>query len=230
MAHRFYTEQSLAIGPAQVDGDDAHHIANVRRLTPGEKVILFNGDGHDYFATIVRVTKKSVDVLIESIESTTLEARRPIVIATAFPKGDRFDFLLEKLVELGVTKLIPLITTRSVVIPSESKRDKWQRAVIEASKQCGRNRLMEIDVPVPWEKYCLLAQGARWIAHPGSSESNSPFTGMDPVQIAIGPEGGFSDPEVDLAIQSGWQPISFGRTILRVETAAIAAAVLASLK
>ena len=104
----------------------------------------------------MRVTKRAADralvsLRIESVETPNRERPFPLIVAAAIPKADRFDFLIEKLVELGVMKFIPLLTERSVVIPKAEKRDKWERAVIEASKQCGRNVLMGVDYPSPWD-------------------------------------------------------------------------------
>jgi 16S rRNA (uracil1498-N3)-methyltransferase len=129
---------------------------------------------------------------------------------------------VEKLTELGVAELHLLETTRTVVHPGESKVDKLNRYVIEASKQCGRNRLMRIVGPRPWAEVLRDPQfpPSRWIAHPGAA---SVLPSGD-YAYAIGPEGGFTQAEVAAALDSGWQGIGLGPRILRIETAALALA------
>src|SRR5262249_2482587 len=139
MADRFYTSDPLGAGEYTLHGAEAHHLAVVCRLGPGEQVILFNGDGYDYPAEILAVAKRAVVLNILRAEAADRELGRVLVVASALPKGDRTDFLVEKLTELGVTRFVPLITARSVVHPKESAVEKFRRAVIEASKQCGRN-------------------------------------------------------------------------------------------
>jgi 16S rRNA (uracil1498-N3)-methyltransferase len=148
----------------------------------------------------------------------------PLHVASALPKGDRGDFLIEKLTELGATDFTPLVTERGVVKADESKADKLRRAVIEASKQCGRNVLMRVHAPARWADWCPRQSGLRLIAHPGGAARGfRPGTGAT---VAIGPEGGFTEQEVELALANGWERVSLGPRILRVETAALAAAVL----
>src|SRR4051812_18068883 len=134
MSDRFYTPQPLAPGEFVLDGAEAHHLAAVRRFAPGDRVTLFNGDGFDYPAEVVAVGKKSASLAVLDRLAADRELSFPLVVASAVPKGDRGDYLIEKLTELGVTRFVPLVTARSVVQP---KSDKFARAVIEASKQCG---------------------------------------------------------------------------------------------
>jgi len=146
------------------------------------------------------------------------------------PKGDRGDFLLEKLTELGVTDFVPLQTERSVVHPRDAKLERLQRAVIEASKQCGRNVLMQIHPLAKWDDYCRreTQMKPRLLAHPSDGESI--VASREDTCIAVGPEGGFSDREVEAARSAGWRIVSLGPRVLRVETAAIALAALLALK
>jgi 16S rRNA (uracil1498-N3)-methyltransferase len=143
-------------------------------------------------------------------------------VAAPLPKGDRAHFLLEKLTELGVTSFIPLRTRRSVVHPGEGKRDKLERIVIEASKQCGRNRLLEIEPLVDWGIYCSQQDlpAVRWLAHRGGTDRLE--AGPRDTVLAVGPEGGFTDEEIEAARQNGWSLVDLGPTTLRVETAAMA--------
>jgi 16S rRNA (uracil1498-N3)-methyltransferase len=148
-------------------------------------------------------------------------------VASPLPKGDREQFLVEKLTELGVTSFVPLGTQRSVIEPSESKLEKLRRHVIEASKQSGRNALMKVESPVEWDIYCRRAHlpQLRVLGHPGRSHNSWPAS-VD-VALAVGPEGGFTDAEVEKGREAGWQVVDLGPRILRVETAAIVLATLA---
>jgi 16S rRNA (uracil1498-N3)-methyltransferase len=134
---------------------------------------------------------------------------------------------VEKAVELGVARLVPLITTRGVAQPTALAVERLRRAVIEASKQCGRNRLMEIGEPHDWSDFAATdAGGVRLMAHPGGISLREAITPAleqpHGIVIAIGPEGGFTDEEVNRGVATGWTLIDLGRRILRVETAAIA--------
>lgn len=227
MSDRFFTPQPLGLGPITLDGDEAKHLGTVRRFGPGDHVTLFNGEGNEYPAIVTEAGKRSISLKIESVETPNRERLFPLTVASAIPKGDRSDFLIEKLVELGATKFIPLITERSVVIPKPDKREKWERAVIEASKQCGRNVLMTVDYPTLWD--ALLQRftnvTARFVLHTGLDLP--PMTqANEAVWIAIGPEGGLTETELSDAIEAGWQLRSLGPRVLRMETAAMAAAAI----
>jgi 16S rRNA (uracil1498-N3)-methyltransferase len=236
MADRFFTDQPLNLGEIVLDGAEAHHLAAVRRFVPGDTVTLFNGDGAEYPAEVLSAGKKQVVVVVQKRIEANRELPFPLVIASALPKGDRADFLLEKLVELGVTSFVPLICERSVVVPKEHKREKYERAVIEASKQCGRNRLMDVQPPCKFTEFVGRAmEGTKRILHTSLAESASDGSVFSPLLALpanktltwlVGPEGGFTEEEVSLAIQNGWQPASLGPRILRIETAAIAAAAI----
>jgi 16S rRNA (uracil1498-N3)-methyltransferase len=156
MADRFFTPDLLAVGEFVLTGSEAHHLANVRRFTTGDRVSLFNGDGREYPADVLAVSKKQVVLNVVSVAEPQRELGFRLEIAAAMPKGDRGDFLIEKLTELGVTRFTPLDTARSVVTPKESRIEKLQHAVIEASKQCGRNVLMEVEPVMTWNS--LLAR------------------------------------------------------------------------
>jgi 16S rRNA (uracil1498-N3)-methyltransferase len=223
MADRFFVSGPLAPGDVVLDGPEAHHLTAVRRFGPGDVVTLFNGDGREYPATVVEAGKRRALLNVTDVEAPDRELGFRLHIAAALPKGDRGDFLIEKLTELGVTDFTPLLTERGVVKAGDAKAEKLRRAVIEASKQCGRNVLMTVHPPAKWSEWCETITGPRYLAHPGAAARG--FAGAD-VTIAIGPEGGFSVAEVETAVAAGWQLLSLGKTILRVETAALAAAVV----
>lgn len=222
MADRFYTSFSLSPGPVLLQGAEAHHLATVRRFSPGDRVTLFNGDGHEYPAEVVSADRKTVSLNVLGVESPDRELPFSLEVAAPLPKGDRGDFLIEKLTELGVTDFTPLITRRSVVVPREGKQEKLTRAVIEASKQCGRNRLMQVHPAANWSEYCRRSDlpQVRLLAHP--TATTPLHTAPGSCCIAVGPEGGFTAEEVADALAAGWQSVSLGPRILRVETAAVA--------
>jgi 16S rRNA (uracil1498-N3)-methyltransferase len=145
-----------------------------------------------------------------------------LVVASALPKGDRGDFLVEKLTELGATRFVPLVTARSVVVPKGNAVEKFHRAVIEASKQCGRNVLMAVDPPARWGEFVRSALPAvRLVLH---TDGGVPFPGAAGagVAVAVGPEGGWTPEEVAEATAAGWTAATLGPRVLRVETAALA--------
>ncbi len=228
MADRFYTPDPLERGEYVLTGAECHHITAVRRFGAGDQIILFNGDGHEYIAEIVAAGKKSVSLNIVRTATTNRELPFPLIVASALPKGDRADFLIEKLTELGVTRFVPLITARAVVHPKPSVVEKFTRAVIEASKQCGRNRLMAIDPPQPWDSFLQREElpATRLLLHTERAEPGLPSAGG--VVVAVGPEGGFTPEEISGAVGSGWRVVSLGVRVLRVETAAVAAAAVLS--
>lgn len=233
MAERFYLNLPLAKGLVELTGPEAHHLAQVRRLRPGDPVCLFNGDGQEYPGRIHSTQKKSVLIDIADIRRPDRELPFTFEIAAPLPKGDRAQFLIEKLTELGTTTFIPLETERSVIHPREGKLEKLERYVIEASKQCGRNVLMTILPLMKWTDFLNRRQDddIALIAHPTDS-SLSPLAvpaGLT-CRAAVGPEGGFTDEEIDLALRSNWQTISLGPRILRIETAAIAVALCLAMR
>lgn len=223
MSDRFFYDGPLGPGGFDLEGPEAHHISAVRRFSVGETITLFNGDGQEYPAAIIDVGKKRVSLRVTSVKNADRELGFRLHVASALPKGDRGDFLIEKLTELGATDFTPLVTERTVVRPGDDKADKLRRAVIEASKQCGRNVLMEVHPLVKWTEWCRAQSGRRLIAHFSEITTRYAPTREDAI-VAIGPEGGFSDSEVELAVRSGWEVISLGPRTLRVETAAVAIA------
>lgn len=224
MSDRFFVAGPLGVGEVEVDGPEAHHMLHVRRFQQGEAVTLFNGDGHEYHGRIVSLHKKNLVVAVEQRATPVRELPFALHLAAALPKADRTDFLIEKLTELGVTSFTPLHTERSVVKADVSKVEKLQRAVIEASKQCGRNTLMVVHPPAGWRDWLTVPQGDRWLAHTATAPLLVLPEGATSATIAIGPEGGFSPLEVEQAQAAGWHLASLGPRILRIETAALAAA------
>jgi len=228
MSDRFYVNCALSVGDTELTGPEAHHLATVCRLRPGDHACLFNGDGREYPAQITAVGRHRVNLVVQESLAPQRELGTHLQVAAPLPKGDRAQFLVEKLTELGVTSFVPLLCARSVVHPREGKLDKLQRYVIEASKQCGRNVLLQVEPAEEWASYCRRGElpTIRVLAHPGGA-SHDRIGGTD-AALAVGPEGGFSDEEVELARQVGWRVMDLGPRILRVETAALVLATLAA--
>ncbi|MCS7045926.1 MAG: RsmE family RNA methyltransferase, partial [Gemmataceae bacterium] len=169
------------------------------------------------------VGRREVVLEIETVAAPQRELPFPLEVAAPLPKGDRGQFLVEKLTELGVTHLVPLRTQRSVVEPGANKLEKLRRWVIEASKQCGRNVLMTVASCTSWTEYALRADDgtASWLAHPGGSRLPAGRGESSCLRCAVGPEGGFTDAEIVLAKEHGWQLLDLGPRTLRIETAAL---------
>jgi 16S rRNA (uracil1498-N3)-methyltransferase len=228
MSRRFLTNCPLSAGPVRLEGAEAHHLAHVMRLGVGETVTLFDGADSEARATITAISAGAVDLLVQDFSRTQSEVDFPLTLAAAVPKGDRFAWLIEKATELGVRRFVPLITERSIVDPGPGKLDKMRRTIVEASKQCGRNRLMELSAPVPWAEFVKseVSAAQAWVADPGGAPFDFMRTAADPVVAAIGPEGGFTEAELELAVQAGAKLLSLGPRVLRIETAALALAAL----
>ena len=228
MSERYYVNSPIA-DHVVLQGAEARHVAVVCRLRPGDVVCLFNGDGHEYRAAITAADKKRVDLTVLEHSTPTRELPIRLEVACPLPKGDRGQFLIEKLTELGVTAYTPLRTARSVVHPTETRVEKLERYVIEASKQCGRNVLMRIGSLQALAEFLRRSDlpGRRLLADPSGQALNLPWSRTD-TALSIGPEGGFAAEECDLARAAGWQIASLGPRILRVETAALALATILS--
>ncbi len=233
MNSRFYSANEITSATATLSDQEAHHLLHVMRGKVGDEVTLFDGSGWEFAATISQLGRSDVTLDITGKAEVDRERSLPLTIAVALPKGDRQRVLIEKCVELGVTKVIPLATQRSVAVPKDKSLEKLRRAVIEASKQCGRNRLMEISSGMQLE--ALLNQSPesesqlRILADPGGTISlaelgSNKDAQCDSTMVTIGPEGGFTEVELELAKDAEWQILNFGPRILRIETAAIACA------
>jgi len=239
MTRRYYVETRIAGDRAILLGTEAHHLAHVMRARPGDRVTLFDGGGAEFAAEVAAIGRDRVELTIVGRDEVDRELPFRLTLAVALPKGERQRWLVEKAVELGVAQFIPLATARSVARPGAGVIHRMTRWVIDASKQCGRNRLMEIAEPMSWPE--LLAGSAdvslRILAHPGLQDASFPAT-FDAARLghgeavaqqnrppdvlaAIGPEGGFTNDELAAAHGAGWRTVYLGPRILRTETAAV---------
>jgi 16S rRNA (uracil1498-N3)-methyltransferase len=173
MTARYFSHLAIARDQVRLDGPEAHHLLHVMRAEIGAKVVLFDGTGSEFLAEIVGVGRGEIELAILAREKVDRELSTEFTIGVALPKGDRQKWLVEKLVELGVTRLVPLLTERSVAKPLPAAVERLQRTVIEASKQCGRNRLMEITGPQLWPAMVEASCGIehRWLAHPAQAKA-----------------------------------------------------------
>ena len=228
MSERFFITTQPAGDRAVLEGDEARHLTRVLRAKVGDTVSLFDGRGREWPARVAAIGRDRVE--LDAAEPTVDPApvAIPLTLAVALPKGDRQKWMVEKLTELGATRLIPLETTRGVAEATASAQARLERGVIESCKQCGRNTLMEIAAGRPLER--LLAEvpagACVVIAHPGGrllDAATMPPTATAMIAV-VGPEGGFTDEELCIAERAGAIRISLGPHILRVETAAIALA------
>ena len=237
---RYFASPAIQGAVCALSGPEAHHLIHVMRCKPGDRVVLFDGTGAEFVAQVEEVGRADVRLAILARHPLDRELPVPLTLGVALPKGERQKWLVEKAVELGVARLVPLRTSRSVAQPVEQALARLCRTVIEASKQCGRNRLMEITEPQDWADFVETSRGAplRILAHPdGRSRPARPcvfgelWREADPpnaVHLAVGPEGGFTPEEVALATAAGWQAVSLGPRVLRIETAAILLVALAT--
>jgi 16S rRNA (uracil1498-N3)-methyltransferase len=230
LADRFFSELPLALGRVRLEEPESHHLIHVLRAKPGLEVVLFDGSGAEFAARVEQVERSAVGLAVYERRENDRESRVRVTLGVALPKGDRQKWLVEKATELGVARLTPLETTRGVAQPVGAALVRFERAVIEASKQCGRNRLMEIAAPRPWGDFTsepAPTTALRLVAHPGGKsihEALPESRTAGEVWLAVGPEGGWTDDEIEVAIRAGWQVVGLGRRLLRTETAAIALA------
>ncbi len=227
MSDRYFVELPVTSDRAVLTGAEAHHLLHVMRAVPGNRLTLFDGTGWEFEAVVQRAGRAEVEMAIVARQLVDREAAIVLTLGVALPKGERQKWLVEKATELGVARLVPLVTQRAVAQPGENVSNRLRRAVIEASKQCGRNRLMTIAAPQAWDDFLADNSGVarRLVAHPGEKPRPWSISG-ETIVAAVGPEGGFSDDELAAAVARGWQPVGLGPRVLRVETAAIALAAL----
>lgn len=208
--------------------DDAgHHIATVLRLKANRPIVLFNGDGNEYSAQIISVQRKNVIVEADACLSLTKESPLPIHLGQGISKGDRMDTVLQKSVELGVTEITPILTERCTVKLDAGrwgkKQQQWQKIMVGACEQSGRNVLPTLNPPVTLSNWLAESTSStRLVLAPGATSSlaRQPYNTKG-YRLLIGPEGGLSETEIHHANEKGFLSVSLGPRILRTETAAI---------
>jgi 16S rRNA (uracil1498-N3)-methyltransferase len=239
---RVYVEARLIPGSlVELPPDTASHLAKVLRARSGDELILFNGDGREFTGAIEAVRGSRVSASVGDSRPVDRESPLAITLVQCVPRGDRMDFIVQKATELGVARIVPVLSQRSVVrldkAQAESKAIHWRAVAVSACEQCGRNRLPAIDAAQPLLNYLgesSSGTGPRLVFEPESAPhapppARSPGGTADiPIadaEIAIGPEGGFADDELEAFRVAGFSQVGLGPRILRAETAAIAALV-----
>ena len=226
MSQRYFLTTPPAGNRAFLEGDEARHVARVMRARTGDSLEVFDGQGRWWTATVTEIDRGKIELELGAGSSEPTAAGGRLTLAVALPKGDRQKWLIEKLTELGVERLVPLQTTRGVAEPTAAAIERLRRGVVEACKQCGCCRLLEITAPGTLQSIVSLAPPARrLLADPAGlplAAAATP-TGGD-LLVAVGPEGGFTTEEVAAAEAAGFRRVSLGPHILRIETAAIAMA------
>jgi len=211
-----------------LDDSAARHVAKVLRLGENSQIILFDGHGGEYPARVVAISKRSVEVELAQRADVDVESPLHITLAQGISKGDRMDFTIQKAVELGISRIVPLNTERSVVNLKGERQDKkmlhWQGVITSACEQCGRNTLPEL---LPMQSLSTWVgqkiAGVGLLLDHRASHSVSYLSQQGEVTLLIGPEGGLSEQERDTAYKAGYQGLRLGPRVLRTETAALTA-------
>ncbi len=222
---RFFLPPSAWTETPFLEGDEAKHLSQVLRIQSGATVTVFDGLGNHADARVLSVSKQRVELLLELAENTPTPLPE-ITLAQAIPKGKNMDWIVQKAVELGVSRIQPLVTRHTIVSPGEDKAEKWRRTAIEACKQCGQFTLPVIEDPLTFTEWLAIRPSAdlEIIASLADNPRNFRETlqsvpHLESVTIAIGPEGDFSDEETTAALAAGFVPVTLGDLVLRVETA-----------
>jgi 16S rRNA (uracil1498-N3)-methyltransferase len=235
--HRFYLPPESCRGPQlRLDGREAHHALHVLRLKRGDRVTVLDGAGKAFLCEVENVAKDSLALAVRETKSTPAPPC-PITLLVAVPKGKIIEDIIEKAVELGAQRIVPLLTERVVIqldkAGAESKREKWQQVAVESIKQCGAAWLPRVEKPqtileflASGEKIELPFVGSlqterrhprEWVLEFQEKHGRSPHS----AGVWIGPEGDFTLAELQAIEASGAKPITLGELTLRVETAAI---------
>lgn len=229
---RVFTEGALAAGGvATLAGGAAEHVARVLRLRAGDPVTLFNGDGHDYPGRVLALRGSRVEVEVTSRAPARAESPLALTLVQGIARGERMDLVMQKATELGVARIVPVQTARSVVRleagTAPRKAGHWRGVVVAACEQCGRARLPAVEPPAAlaaWLDRPAVAGVRRLQLDPAAETSLvAAAAGAAEIELLVGPEGGLDDAERDAAAAAGYLPCTLGPRVLRSETAAIAA-------
>ncbi|HJW80846.1 MAG TPA: 16S rRNA (uracil(1498)-N(3))-methyltransferase [Acidiferrobacterales bacterium] len=241
---RFYIPAALAAQTTlALPEAAAHHAARVLRLRSGDVVTLFDGSGGEYAACITAIGKhdesrdgrgrprreQAVDVMVAIERHDPVERESPlsVTLVQALSSGERMDLTIQKAVELGVSRIVPVESERCVVRLKGERAAKrvahWRQVVISACEQCGRNRIPEVRMIAPLDVWLAAEKGEaqRWVLLPGADTALRDLPRpQKPIELLVGPEGGLTDTEADAARRAGYQSLRLGPRVLRTETAA----------
>jgi 16S rRNA (uracil1498-N3)-methyltransferase len=208
--------------------DAAQHLARALRLKTGDELTVFDGRGGEYEATIQRIDRGRVDVKLGAFRDIEREARFQAGLVQGLPEADKMDWIIQKAVELGVGWIQPVVCDRSVVRLSGERAERreahWQRVAVAACEQSGRNRVPDVRPTLSFQAWLAEpAEVVRWLLTPGAAALASREPPERPLELVVGPEGGLSDRERELALYRGCEPVALGPRVLRTETAPLAA-------
>ncbi len=232
--HRVYSPSKLASDAhVTLEGTQAHYLGRVLRAREGDEVVLFDGSGDEYIATIHRIDRKHVDLNTADRIASTTESPLSITLLQSVIRGERMDFCVQKATELGVRAIVPIFTTRSTVkIPQEriqKRTEHWHKIAVSACEQSGRVALPEIELPVSLQQAVARTQTADTVllvldpwARSIPLQKYTPPTNSA-IAVCIGPEGGFTEDELEFLCESGAVSVTCGPRVLRSETAGIVA-------
>jgi 16S rRNA (uracil1498-N3)-methyltransferase len=231
---RVYVDAALDPGAhLTLTGGAAGHLTRVLRLRPTAALTLFNGRGGEYRASIERIAGSEVTVAVGEHEPIERESPFPLTLAQGVSRGERMDLVVQKATELGVARLVPVLTERSIVRLDEEQSDRksshWRAIAVAACEQCGRNRLPEVALPMRLREFLRHSPGGdtRLLLSPEATRriEDVPRPGNG-ATVLIGPEGGLAEEEQQDALVAGFTAVRLGPRVLRTETAAIAALTL----
>ncbi len=228
MTRIFLPPEQLASKQITITGEQSRYLSLVLRAKPGEQLTIFDGTGRRYICRMNSVHKK--EVIAEKIREETYSAESPvsIILAQGIPKGDKMDLIVQKSTELGVKKIIPIITEHSQV-RATGKTERWRKIALAASQQSGREKVPDMAEPVDFKEFIEGRTADHKIIFSAEekkqnlSKTLNSFQSVKEITLLIGPEGGFSKDETRAAIQKGFASVSLGPRILRTETAPITA-------
>ncbi len=221
----------LRLGPGAqftLPPEAAQHVGRALRLKAGDAIIVFDGRGGEYDATIQRIDKERVDVKVGAWRDIEAESPLNVGIVQGLPEADKMDWIIQKTVELGVSWVQPIVCERSVVRLSGERAARreahWRRVAVAACEQSGRNRVPEIRPTIGFQSWVAVpATAPRWMLVPGATAIAAMPAPAGPLELLVGPEGGLSERERDLALSQGCLPVGLGPRVLRAETAPLAA-------
>ena len=232
MPHFYVNPKDIQDKSFVIENEQFHYLSNVRRFCVGDEINIFDGLGNSYKARIENINKKSIKGTILSSKTLVLPDKK-VSLYTAIPKGERFDWLIEKTSEIGISRIIPVIYSRSVVKEfSENKIERYKKISISASSQSWRADIMPIEDPIKFDEVIEKVFNEKDVLNvlPWESEEEKNILSLlnenkniKNINIFIGPEGGFDKTEIDIALEKGFKTVTLGKNILRVETAAIVA-------
>ncbi|MEH6576057.1 MAG: 16S rRNA (uracil(1498)-N(3))-methyltransferase [Amphritea sp.] len=226
---RFYESQSLAADtPITLGESSTQHISRALRMHAGEQVILFNGDGHEYLATLTVVAKRSVEVEIVSVSQPARNSPLKIHIGQSLSRGERMDYAIQKATELGMESMTPLFSERCEVKLNAERQEKrqrhWQQIAVSACEQSLRCDVPEITAPQTLNDWIsTINADLKLVLHHHREQPLGDLPKPDSIALLVGPEGGLTEDEVDLARKQGFMPVAFGPRVFRTETAPVAA-------